>query len=170
MLLGLCSHSATGLSSLSEKENRERRVGPFPVEQRRREYVIIQQIAINGESLLAVDGWLSRFLFFAPDVPDVVCLYVSIDDIEHVSITQVSGVTRTLGRNSLKGQKAPSPGHRPGYKDMGKLALQGHKLYHASLCLCPFRAPCCASYLPRAMPWAGSFPAFQALSSGTSET
>ena len=83
---------------------------------------------------------------------------------------QVSGVMRTLGRNSLKGQKAPSPGHRPGYKDMGKLALQGHKLYHASLCFCPFRAPCCASYLPRAMPWAGSFPAFQALSSGTSET
>jgi len=70
---------------LSEKENRERRVGPFPVEQRRREYVIIQQIAINGESLLAVDGWLSRFLFFAPDVPDVVCLYVSIT-AEHVSI------------------------------------------------------------------------------------
>ena len=62
-------------------------MGPFPVEQRRREYVIIQQIAINGESLrIAVDGWLSRFLFFAPDVPDVVCLYVSIDDIEHVSI------------------------------------------------------------------------------------
>ena len=62
-------------------------MGPFPVEQRRREYVIIQQMAINVESLrIAVDGWLSRFLFFAPDVPDVVCLYVSIDDIEHVSI------------------------------------------------------------------------------------
>ena len=36
---------------------------------------------------------------------------------------------RTPSRNGLKGQQALSPGHRPGYKDMGKLALKGHKLY-----------------------------------------
>ena len=36
---------------------------------------------------------------------------------------------RTPSRNGLKGQQALSPGHRPGYKDMVKLALKGHKLY-----------------------------------------
>jgi len=36
---------------------------------------------------------------------------------------------KTLRRNGLKGQQALSPGHRPGYKGMGKLALKGQKLY-----------------------------------------
>ena len=36
---------------------------------------------------------------------------------------------RTSSRNGLKGQKTLSPGHRPGYKDIGKLALKGHKFY-----------------------------------------
>ena len=36
---------------------------------------------------------------------------------------------KILRRNGLKGQKALSPGHRPGYKDVGKLALKGQKLY-----------------------------------------
>jgi len=37
-------------------------------------------------------------------------------------------VMNILRRNGLKGQKALSPGHRPGYKDVGKLALKGQKL------------------------------------------
>ncbi len=45
-----------------------------------------------------------------------------------------------LHRNGLQGRKAISPGHRPGYRDMGKLALKGQKLYLASLCFCPCRA------------------------------
>jgi len=36
---------------------------------------------------------------------------------------------KNLRGNGLKGQKALSPGHRPGYKDVGKLALKGQKLY-----------------------------------------
>ena len=46
---------------------------------------------------------------------------------------------RVLHRNGLQGRKAISPGHRPGYRDMGKLALKGQKLYLASLCFCPCR-------------------------------
>jgi hypothetical protein len=34
--------------------------------------------------------------------------------------------------NGLKGQQALSPGHRPGYKDEGKLALKGQKPYFAN--------------------------------------
>ena len=34
---------------------------------------------------------------------------------------------KTLRRNGLKGQKALSPGQRPGYKDVGKFALKGQK-------------------------------------------
>jgi len=44
---------------------------------------------------------------------------------------------RALHRNGLQGRKAISPGHRPGYRDMGKFALKGQKLYPASLCFCP---------------------------------
>ena len=36
---------------------------------------------------------------------------------------------KTLCRNGLKGQKALSPGHRPGCKDVGKFALKGQKPY-----------------------------------------
>jgi len=36
---------------------------------------------------------------------------------------------KTLRRNGLKGQKALSPGQRPGYKGAGKFALKGQKLY-----------------------------------------
>ncbi len=34
---------------------------------------------------------------------------------------------KVLFRNGLKGQQALSPGHRPGYKYEGKLALKGQK-------------------------------------------
>ena len=75
---------------------------------------------------------------------------------------------RLLPKGRKKGQKAPSPGHRPGYKDEGKLALRstygrllptgrkkGQKLYlvHNAFAL---TGRCCAPHLPRAMPWAGS--------------
>jgi hypothetical protein len=30
--------------------------------------------------------------------------------------------------NGLKGQRAPSPGHRPGYREVWKFALKGQKL------------------------------------------
>ena len=36
---------------------------------------------------------------------------------------------KTLCRDGLKGQKALSPGHRPGCKDVGKFALKGQKPY-----------------------------------------
>ena len=36
---------------------------------------------------------------------------------------------KVLYRNGLKGQKAPSPGQRPGYKGTGKFALKGQKPY-----------------------------------------
>jgi hypothetical protein len=35
---------------------------------------------------------------------------------------------KNLCRNGLKGQKALSPGHRPGYKEVSKFALKGQKL------------------------------------------
>ncbi len=35
----------------------------------------------------------------------------------------------TLYGNGLKGQRAISPGHRPGYKDMVMVALKGQKPY-----------------------------------------
>ena len=57
------------------------------------------------------------------------CCKGALRSIFALYITQVSGVMRTPSRNGLKGQQALSPGHRPGYKDMGKLALKGHKLY-----------------------------------------
>ena len=38
---------------------------------------------------------------------------------------------KTLCRNGLKGQKALSPGHRPGGKDVGTFALKGQKPYRA---------------------------------------
>jgi hypothetical protein len=34
---------------------------------------------------------------------------------------------KTLRRNGLKGQKADSPGHRPGCKEMSIFALKGQK-------------------------------------------
>ncbi len=47
-------------------------------------------------------------------------------------------------RNGLKGQQALSPGQRPGYMDMGKLALKGQKPYtrliRERVCFCPCRA------------------------------
>ena len=57
------------------------------------------------------------------------CCKGALRSIFDLYITQVSGVMRTPSRNGLKGQQALSPGHRTGYKDMGKLALKGHKLY-----------------------------------------
>jgi hypothetical protein len=35
---------------------------------------------------------------------------------------------KNLRRNGLKGQKALSPGQRPGYKEVSKFALKGQKL------------------------------------------
>ena len=37
---------------------------------------------------------------------------------------------KTLYRNGLKGQKAHSPGHRPGDKEVSRCALKGHKFTH----------------------------------------
>ena len=34
---------------------------------------------------------------------------------------------KTTRSNGLKGQEALSPGHRPGYKEVGKYALKGQK-------------------------------------------
>ena len=39
----------------------------------------------------------------------------------------VSQVMNHLRRNGLEGQKARSPGHRPGYKSVGDFALKGQK-------------------------------------------
>ncbi|MBR1933210.1 MAG: hypothetical protein IJ841_05945 [Prevotella sp.] len=33
----------------------------------------------------------------------------------------------SFAKTGLKGQKAPSPGHRPGYKEVGKTALKEQK-------------------------------------------
>jgi len=38
-------------------------------------------------------------------------------------------VVKNQRRNGLKGQKAYSPGHRPGYAGTNKLALKGQKPY-----------------------------------------
>ena len=70
-----------------------------------------------------------------------------------------------LRRNGLKGQKALSPGHRPGYKDMGRLALKGQKLYLLHYASALSGRLGYESHLPRAMPWAECFLAFQAVSS-----
>ena len=49
------------------------------------------------------------------------------DTMADVTVIQVSQVMKTQCRNGLKGQRANSPGHRPGYRDVGKLALKGQK-------------------------------------------
>ena len=55
---------------------------------------------------------------------------------------QVSQAMKAKRSKGLKGQQALSPGQRPGYKGEGVG---------------------CAPHLPRALPWAGSFLAFQAV-------
>ena len=70
---------------------------------------------------------------------------------------------KTLLTNGLKSQKAVSPGQRPGYKDMGKFALKGQKLYPLYYAFALLGRPCHAPQLLRTMPWADSFQAFQAV-------
>ncbi len=53
--------------------------------------------------------------------------------IHHIRVHQIghpiSEVMKSLCRNALKGQKALSPGQRPGYKAIGRFALKGQKPY-----------------------------------------
>ena len=44
---------------------------------------------------------------------------------------------KTQCRNGLKGQRANSPGQRPGYRDAVKFALKGQKPTCAALLLLP---------------------------------
>ena len=71
-------------------------------------------------------------------------------------------VLRLLQPNAPKGQAALSPGHRTGYKDVIRFALKGQKPYLAfhAFALTGRGAD---SKLPRALPWAGSLLAFQAV-------
>ena len=79
---------------------------------------------------------------------------------------------KTLRRNGLKGQKPLSPGHRPGCKDVSRFALKGQKLTYSIVAFALTgrwlpttftQGAGCLPHLPRAMPWAGGFPAFQAV-------
>ena len=59
-------------------------------------------------------------------------------------------------RNGLKGQQALSPGQRPGYMDMGKLALKGQKPYtrliRERVCFCPCKALASHHFYPGRCP------------------
>ena len=78
------------------------------------------------------------------------------------NVIQFPQVMKTLCRNGLKGQKALSPGHRPGYQQMPTFALKGQKPYESDMLL-PFQGEGCVPHQPRAMPWAGCLLAFQAV-------
>ena len=74
------------------------------------------------------------------------------------SMNSGNHVMKPQRRNSLKGQQAHSPGRRPGGMDVGKFALKGQKP------ICRIVAFALSGrLLPRAMPWAMSFLAFQAV-------
>ena len=68
-----------------------------------------------------------------------------------------------LLNSAPKGQKANSPGHRPGYKDVIRFALKGQKHLLCIQKLLPFQGVSCELHLPRALPWAVSLLAFQAV-------
>lgn len=68
----------------------------------------------------------------------------------------------SLEISGLKGQQAISPRQRLGNKDVSKFALKGQKLFFGTMLL-PLQGVGCALHLPRALPWAESFLAFQAV-------
>jgi hypothetical protein len=65
-------------------------------------------------------------------------------------------------KDGLKGQKAHSPGHRPGLKSGATFALKGQKHSATNNAFAPTGRGL-RHLLPRAMPWAKSFLAFQAV-------
>ena len=67
-----------------------------------------------------------------------------------------------LLNSAPKGQKANSPGHRPGYKDAVRFALKGQKPCLVFMLL-PLQGAGCTPHYPGALPWAGSLLAFQAV-------
>ena len=76
---------------------------------------------------------------------------------------------KTLCRNGLKGQKALSPGHRPGYQQMPTFALKGQKPYESDMLL-PFQGEVDITVLPRALPWAMGILPLRGALSGTCGT
>ena len=76
---------------------------------------------------------------------------------------QAIQVMKPLRSNGLKGQKATSPGHRPGYEECVTTALQGQKLLYV-ITLLPLQGEETSRPPPRAMPWATCLLAFQAVS------
>ena len=66
-------------------------------------------------------------------------------------------------RNGLKGQQALSLGQRPGSGEEGECALKGQKHYSEEKAFALSGRPDHTRLLPRAMPWAMSIMAFQAV-------
>ena len=70
---------------------------------------------------------------------------------------------RKRSRHALKGQRAHSPGHRPGYDEALKCALKGQKHYRAIVYrdALPFQGAIAVGNIPMAMPWAMRLLGFQ---------
>ena len=84
-------------------------------------YVIAERVTSDfGESLLPV--------LFSPTEPKNTDIHDLIQDSQVESENK-----RKRSRHAPKGQRAHSPGHRPGYDEAMKCALKGQKHYRASV-------------------------------------
>ena len=69
---------------------------------------------------------------------------------------------KPMYRNGLKGRQHIAQGTALGRRTIVKFALKGHKHYNTTLL--PFQGEHSPiRHVPRALPWAGSFMAFQAV-------
>ena len=109
-------------------------------------YVIAERFTSDfGESLLPV-------LFFPPQSPKNTPM---IHDLIQDSQVE-SENNRKRSRHAPKGQRAHSPGHRPGYDETMSTPRRGKSISVQAFIetLLPFQGAIAAANLPRALPWA----------------